>query len=65
MPLTSTGIKALKSKESRYRVTDGQGLMLEVMPSGQKNGFSAIHSMVKEKLLLLVNFHHYRYQKPV
>ncbi|MGC0155275.1 tyrosine-type recombinase/integrase [Chromobacterium vaccinii] len=34
--LTDTGIKALKPKEARYRVTDSKGLLLEVMPSGSK-----------------------------
>ena len=31
MSLTSTAIKALKTKDKRYRFTDGQGLLLEVM----------------------------------
>lgn len=35
-PLTDTKIKALKPKETRYRVTDTGGLLLEVMPSGSK-----------------------------
>lgn len=36
MSLTSTGIKALKPKDKKYRVTDGQGLMLEISPAGKK-----------------------------
>ena len=35
MPLTDTGIKGLKPKETRYLVTDGRGLCLEVLPSGK------------------------------
>lgn len=34
--LTDTQIKALKPKAARYRVTDADGLLLEVMPSGSK-----------------------------
>lgn len=36
MPLTDTAIKALKPKATRYKVFDGGGLYLEVMPSGTK-----------------------------
>lgn len=35
-PLTDTKIKALKPRDARYRVTDNDGLLLEVMPSGSK-----------------------------
>lgn len=35
-PLTDTRIKALQPKASRYPVSDGGGLILEVMPSGSK-----------------------------
>ena len=35
-PLTDTRIKALKPRASRYPVSDGGGLLLEVMPSGSK-----------------------------
>jgi hypothetical protein len=35
-PLTDFRIKALKPKASRYPVSDGGGLILEVMPSGSK-----------------------------
>jgi integrase len=35
-PLSDTRIKALKPKASRYPVSDGGGLILEVMPSGSK-----------------------------
>ncbi|CAN0624356.1 DUF4102 domain-containing protein [Burkholderia multivorans] len=34
--LTDTRIRALKPKASRYSVSDGDGLVLEVMPSGSK-----------------------------
>lgn len=36
MSLNDTAIKALKSKASRYDVTDRDGLLLEVHPSGKK-----------------------------
>ncbi|MFP6557394.1 tyrosine-type recombinase/integrase [Paraburkholderia sp. B3] len=36
VPLTDTRIKALKPKAARYRVSDGNGLVLEVMTSGSK-----------------------------
>jgi hypothetical protein len=36
MPLTDNAIKALKPKEKRYKVFDGQGLHLEVQTSGTK-----------------------------
>jgi integrase len=36
MPLTDNAIKALKPKDKRYKVFDGQGLHLEVQPSGTK-----------------------------
>ena len=35
-PLNDTRIKALKPKAARYRVSDGDGLVLEVMTSGSK-----------------------------
>jgi integrase len=35
MALTDTGIKALKTRETRYLVTDGRGLCVEVLPSGK------------------------------
>jgi hypothetical protein len=34
--LTDTGIKKAKSKDKRYMLTDGEGLYLEIMPSGKK-----------------------------
>jgi len=33
--LTDTTIRTLKPKQTRYRVTDGRGLILEVLPSGR------------------------------
>lgn len=36
VPLTDTKIKAFKPREKRYRIGDGRGLLLEVMPSGHK-----------------------------
>lgn len=36
MPLNDTAIKALRKKSDRYEVTDRDGLLLEVHPSGKK-----------------------------
>lgn len=36
MTLSATGLKALKPKNKKYRVTDKLGLMLEISPAGQK-----------------------------
>jgi len=36
MPLTDTAIKALKPKDSAYKVFDGGGLYIEVVPTGKK-----------------------------
>jgi integrase len=36
MPLTDSKIKALRPKESLYRVADGKGLCLEITPNGSK-----------------------------
>lgn len=36
MSLTDTAIKTLKPKASRYKVFDGGGLYLEVLPTGSK-----------------------------
>lgn len=35
-PLTDTAIKVAKPREKAYKLTDGQGLYLEVMPNGSK-----------------------------
>jgi len=35
MALTDAQIKALKPKASRYLVSDGRGLSLDVLPSGK------------------------------
>ncbi|WP_017772320.1 tyrosine-type recombinase/integrase [Paraburkholderia kururiensis] len=35
-PLTDTRIRALRPKAARYPVSDGAGLILEIMPSGSK-----------------------------
>ncbi len=37
MRLTDKGIQALAVRSNRYMVSDGQGLNLEVLPSGQKS----------------------------
>jgi hypothetical protein len=35
-PLTDTKVRSLKPKDDRYTVTDGNGLVLEVLSSGTK-----------------------------
>lgn len=35
-PLTDTAIKVAKPRDKAYKLTDGQGLYLEVMPNGSK-----------------------------
>jgi len=35
-PLTDSAIKVAKPKDSPYKLTDGQGLYLEVTPNGSK-----------------------------
>ena len=37
MGLTDTSIKRLKPKKDRYLVSDGQGLSLEILPSGSRS----------------------------
>jgi integrase len=36
LPLNDTRIRGLKAKANRYSVSDGEGLTLEIMPSGSK-----------------------------
>ncbi|CAN8139782.1 hypothetical protein THIOSC15_1860002 [uncultured Thiomicrorhabdus sp.] len=36
MALTETAIKKLTAKERRYRKTDSNGLLIEVLPTGRK-----------------------------
>lgn len=36
MPLTDTACKAAKGREKPYKLSDGAGLYLEVMPHGSK-----------------------------
>lgn len=37
-PLTDYQIKQAKAQEKEYTLTDGQGLLLRVRPSGAKHG---------------------------
>jgi hypothetical protein len=37
MALTDTSIKRLKPKATSYLVSDGQGLGLEILPSGSRS----------------------------
>ena len=36
MPLTDSAIKTAKSKEKPYKLSDAQGLYLEITPNGSK-----------------------------
>jgi len=56
MSLTSTAIKTLKAKDKRYRITDGQGLLLEVMPNGQKKWLYRYTQYGKRKIITLGKF---------
>ncbi len=56
MGLTSTGIKALKPKDKKYRVTDGQGLMLEISPSGKKRWLYRFTQNGKRKTLTIGHY---------
>lgn len=50
-PLTDSAIKAAKPKEKPYKLTDGQGLYLEVMPNGSKLWRMKYRHADKEKRL--------------
>ena len=56
MSLTSTAIKVLRSKDKRYSVTNGQGLILEVMPKGQKKWLYRYTRDGKRKIITLGKF---------
>lgn len=53
MPLTELKCKSLKSKEKPYRITDGGGMYLEVMPNGSKYWRLKYRHLGKEKRLAL------------
>lgn len=36
MPVTDFAVRAAKPREKAYKLTDGQGMYLEVMPTGAK-----------------------------
>jgi len=36
MPLTDVAVRAAKPREKSYKLADGQGMYLEVMPNGSK-----------------------------
>lgn len=52
-PLTDSAIKVAKSKDKPYKLADGQGLYLEVMPSGSKLWRLKYRHADKEKRLAL------------
>ncbi|CAB5521568.1 integrase [Stutzerimonas stutzeri] len=52
-PLTDSAIKAAKPKEKPYKLTDGQGLYLEIMPNGSKLWRMKYRHSDKEKRLAL------------
>lgn len=53
MPLTDTECKTLKPSAKSYKKTDGQGMYLEVTPSGSKYWRLKYRYLGKEKLLAL------------
>ena len=52
-PLTDSAIKVAKPKDKPYKLTDGQGLYLEVMPTGSKLWRLKYRHSGKEKRLAL------------
>lgn len=52
-PLTDSAIKAAKPKDKSYKLTDGQGLYLEVMPNGSRLWRLKYRYAGKEKRLAL------------
>lgn len=52
-PLTDSAIKAAKPRDKAYKLTDGQGLYLEVMPTGSKLWRLKYRHSDKEKRLAL------------
>jgi integrase len=52
-PLTDSAIKAAKPKDKPYKLTDGQGLYLEVMPNGSRLWRLKYRHSDKEKRLAL------------
>lgn len=52
-PLTDSAIKVAKPKEKPYKLSDGQGLYLEVMPNGSKLWRLKYRHAEKEKRLAL------------
>jgi hypothetical protein len=54
-PLTDSAIKVAKPKDSPYKLTDGQGLYLEVTPNGSKLWRLKYRFDGKEKRLRLKN----------
>lgn len=52
-PLTDSAIKVAKPKDSPYKLTDGQGLYLEVTPNGSKLWRLKYRFNGKEKRLAL------------
>ena len=53
MKLTNTTCQNAKSKEKPYKLTDGQGLYLEIMPNGAKYWRYKFRFGKKEKRLAL------------
>jgi integrase len=53
MPLTDARIKALRPRASRYLVTDGRGLSLDVLPSGQMSWLYRYRTNGKQEKVVL------------
>ena len=56
MPLTDTALKALRSKLTSYKVFDGGGLYIEVLPSGKKIWRAKYRFAQKEKRATLGHY---------
>lgn len=53
MKLTNTACANAKPKETAYKLTDGQGMYLEIRPNGSKYWRMAYRIHGKQKLLAL------------
>ncbi len=59
MALTEMAIKHLKAKSKLYRVSDGDGLCLEITPAGGKNWRWRYYYQGKEQMLALGKYRFY------
>lgn len=64
MPLTDVAVRAAKPREKSYKLADGQGMYLEVMPNGSKYWRLKYRVEGKEKRVALVSTQLSRYSRP-